>query len=123
MIRTAALGAWEDRQTMDAAARQAARDELVAAARVRIGELPAPDGTMPLAGKLKDDGKSPAVHVDMGERLVVIDDGTATVSVRELADGTREVRLVELVDGAWTRRSEPVGTLAELGAAIEDSGS
>lgn len=118
-ISDAAATAYEQAQTIAEAAEQAARDELIVGARDAIMALPAPDDTTPLAGKLKDDGKSPAVHVDLTARLAIIDDGVVAVSVRRLDDGGHELRLVELVDGAWTVRSKSLATLAELGAAFE----
>lgn len=115
LIRPTAESAAALAAQQEAAAEQAARESLIADAHVAVEALPAPDGKFPLAGKTKE---LSVPLVDVANGMVVISDGDVGLAVRRTGD-VHEIRLVQLVDGAWTRRSEPVTTLAELGEALE----
>lgn len=68
------------------------------------------------------------VIVDLDNRLVVVTDPASapplSLGVQDLdGDDVWKVHLVEQVDGQWTKRSDPVADLGELGAAIDDAGA
>lgn len=110
VIRPAAESAAALQEQQDAAAEQTARDQLVAAARLRVEALPAPDGKLPLAGQAK---AFTVPFVDVASGLVVLTDGDVALAVQG-----DEVRWVRLIDGEWTRASEPIRNLAELGEVL-----
>ena len=61
--------------------------------------------------------------VDLGDRLVVVTDGSSDPSVSLAVqdvdgDGVWKTHLVGLVDGGWTKLSGPLGTLADVGQAL-----
>ena len=115
----------------DAAAALAAREVEVAAQedadRQALEEAVLPvlrqvlataDGTLavPLSSLTQD-------VVDLGDRLVVVTDGSSDPSVSLAVqdvdgDGVWDTHLVGLVDGGWTKLSGPLSTLADVGQAL-----
>ena len=76
------------------------------------------DGTLavPLSSLTQD-------VVDLGDRLVVVTDGSSDPSVSLAVqdvdgDGVWQTHLVGLVDGGWTKLSGPLGSLADVGQAL-----
>lgn len=115
IIRPAAESAATLAEQQETAAATAARDALVADARLQVEALPAPDGKLPLSGQ----GRSlTAEHVDVDHSLVVLSDGDVALAVQEVDDAW-QIRVVELVDGEWVRRSALIRNLADLGEAME----
>lgn len=101
----------------DAAAEQAARDQLRAAALAALrAVLVRPDGTYLTP---KDAGLA-AVHDDLANGLVVVSDGTVALAVRRDRDqGDWRVFLVVQDSGEWTKASDRLHSLADLGDALE----
>ena len=61
--------------------------------------------------------------VDLGDRLVVVTDGSSdppvSLAVQDVdGDGVWETHLVGQVDGGWTKLSGPLSTLADVGQAL-----
>ena len=98
-----------------AADRQALRDAVVP---VLQAVLATADGTPAVAlGSLTQD------VADLGDRLVVVTDGSSDPSVSLAVqdvdgDGVWDTHLVGLVDGGWTKLSGPLTSLADVGQAL-----
>lgn len=111
----ARLRAESDAAATAEADRSALRQAATAALRPVI-EYVRPDGTR---FTLSDSALS-AVHTDLSGRLVVVSDGTVSLAVSDRdGDGTWRVVLAE-DDGGWTRVSDPLTDLADLGAALTE---
>lgn len=115
VIRDAATAAAALAQQQADLAHQEACNDLVAEARAAVEALPAPDGSTPLANKLKDDEFS-VQHLDLERRMVVLSDGDLT-----LGRFRDDIHVVVLKDGKWTQASAPITTLAQLGEALTGS--
>jgi hypothetical protein len=112
----AALAAREvEVAAQEAADRQALEEAVVPVLRQVLATA---DGTLavPLSSLTQD-------VVDLGDRLVVVTDGSSDPSVSLAVqdvdgDGVWDTHLVGLVDGGWTKLSGPLGTLADVGQAL-----
>ena len=93
------------------AERKALRQAAVEAVR---SVLVRPDGT---GMTLTEAGLKP-VYTVVEQGMVVYSDGAVSLAAIRREDRW-PVFLVELVDGQWTRRSDRIRTLAELGAALD----
>ena len=112
----AALAAREVEVAAQEAADRQALEEAVVPVLQQV--LATADGTLavPLSSLTQD-------VVDLGDRLVVVTDGSSDPSVSLAVqdvdgDGVWETHLVGLVDGGWTKLSGPLGTLADVGQAL-----
>lgn len=94
----------------DVAARKALRAAAVQALQTVLTRPDRTVMTMAEAGLTE-------VHSDPSARLVVVSDGSLSLSVQQLAD-VWSVRLVEEDGGRWTVVSERLRSLADLGAAL-----
>ena len=99
-----------------AADRQALRDAVLPVLRQVLATA---DGTLAVAlSSLTQD------VVDLGDRLVVVTDGSSDPSVSLAVqdvdgDGVWDTHLVaQGADGGWTKLSGPLGTLADVGQAL-----
>ena len=115
---------------IDAAAALAAREDDLVAQRV-ADRRALRDAVVPVLQAVLDDGGSPAVPLgsltqdvaDLGDRLVVVTDGSSdppvSLAVQDVdGDGVWETHLVGLVDGGWTKLSGPLASLADVGQAL-----
>ena len=99
----------------EAADRQALEDAVLPVLRQVLATA---DGTLAVAlSSLTQD------VVDLGDRLVVVTDGSSDPSVSLAVqdvdgDGVWQTHLVGLVDGGWTKLSGPLSTLADVGEAL-----
>ena len=112
----AALAAREvEVAAQEAADRQALEEAVLPVLRQVLATA---DGTLAVAlSSLTQD------VVDLGDRLVVVTDGSSdppvSLAVQDVdGDGVWETHLVGLVDGGWTKLSGPLSTLADVGAAL-----
>lgn len=102
-------------EASEAAAVEQERQALLTAAKEAIkAMLVRPDGTYLTlsASGLK------MVHDDLENGLAIASDGTVALAARRDKGGEWDVYLVRQVDGAWTKASDALRSLAELGAAL-----
>lgn len=122
-IRDEAAAALAARRAAKEAALEAARDQLRQdAIQALRAVLEKGDGTLAVGlATLTQE------QVDLDNGLVIVTDGTSVPPVSlavqdKNRDGTWKVHLVVLDAGAWTPRSGPLATLADVGAALEELG-
>lgn len=103
-------------EAKDAAAVDAERKALRTAALDAIrAMLVRPDGT---TMTLSDAGLA-AVFTDLANGLVVASDGTINLAARRGKDGAWDVYLVTGSGSTWTKASDDLNTLADLGEALK----
>ena len=114
-ITTASYVSLKDVAAQEAADRWALKEAVVPVLRQVLATA---DGTLavPLSSLTQD-------VVDLGDRLVVVTDGSSDPSVSLAVqdvdgDGVWDTHLVGLVDGEWTKLSGRLGSLADVGQAL-----
>lgn len=112
-IAEAAQAALEARQAAEAQFRAELRETMIRLARSRLAEF--------FAGSGVDVDSLEVVYADADQFVTVLAD-TAPAPVHLAVSDESDVRLVELIDGGWTRMSEVIPTLADLGALLEQRG-
>ena len=116
-LTSEAVAAHAAEKTADATAAENDRKALRAAAADALRTvLTRPDGTVltMAAASLS------VAWTDLANGVVVVSDATVALTAQQ-RDGQWSVRLAEQVDGQWTPMSEPLLSLADLGAALEDA--
>lgn len=113
-IAEAAAQALEARRAADAAFQAELRDLMIETARARLSDF--------FWDTTVDVNALEVVHADADQFVTVVTD-QAVEPVFLAVDDDGDIRLVEYVDGAWTRMSDAIPTLADLGALLERSGA
>lgn len=109
-IAEAAAAALAAKREQDAAYEADLRDMTISLARKRLTEF--------FAGTTVDVALLEVVYADADQFVTVVTDQAAE-PVHLAVDDDGDVRLVEYTDGAWTRASAVLPTLADLGAILE----
>ena len=115
-IRTEATSALSIAEADAAADEAAARDSLRAAAIESLRTvLATSDGTLAVALSTLT-----IELTDLKERLVIVTDPASAPSVSlGVSDKDQTtVHLVAMIDGGWTKLSDPLGSLADVGQAL-----